>query len=208
MTGPRFADCRCTHAKAEHDVEGFAPQCTHSGCTCLRYRPDVGSAGTQTTAAGASRTPSLSAPAAVPTRPAAANTATAIADRLQPDQPAPTLTADVLLERGRASELKPINRLTERIEALLEDLAERVAAEEAAAELKASIAKLEKQLAARKSQLHTLAKGKPAKPRTPPRSQRRPRLPGLRQGPRHPAGARRPPLTRARLPKGRVISWR
>jgi hypothetical protein len=39
MSAPRFVDCRCGHGKPDHQRDGFAPQCTASGCTCLNYRP-------------------------------------------------------------------------------------------------------------------------------------------------------------------------
>lgn len=37
LPGQRVIDCHCGHPKAEHDE--LAPQCAHTACTCLRYRP-------------------------------------------------------------------------------------------------------------------------------------------------------------------------
>ena len=143
MTAPTTPACACGHSKADHEV--LAPQCAARACTCLRYRPHH---------------VTVSPPAK-------------LADQVQPVA-APDVAPgiDALLDRGRASELKPINKLTERIAALVDDLRERLAAEDAADSLKAEIAKLEARLADRKGKLRDVGRGH--KPASKPAATREP----------------------------------
>lgn len=38
MTAPRFAGCRCGHAKIQHEDHGLEPQCSAGRCECLGYQ--------------------------------------------------------------------------------------------------------------------------------------------------------------------------
>lgn len=35
------ANCRCGHNVLAHELDGIAPQCSATACTCLQYRPPI-----------------------------------------------------------------------------------------------------------------------------------------------------------------------
>lgn len=136
----------CGHGRQRHEISGFAPGCVVGGCSCEQFKQAV----TLASVVERPAVPRQETPPAFP--------------KVGPDVviEAPAGGVDELLQRGRDSELKPINRLVERIEALVDDLRERLAAEAAADGIKAAIAKLEKKLAAEKDRLRDIAHGKRA----------------------------------------------
>jgi hypothetical protein len=131
----------CGHGRQRHEISGFAPGCVLGDCTCEQFKQAV----TLASVVERPATPVHEQP------PAFSEPAT--------ETPGPAVGLNELLQRGRDSELKPINRLVERIEGLVEDLRERLAAEAAADGVKAAIAKLEKKLAAEKGRLRDIAHG-------------------------------------------------
>ncbi len=132
--------CKCSHAKARHELSGFDGECVADACRCRAFRPQAGPV-----------------PAA-PTPPTVKALVQAI--DATPPKAAPAVSVDELLAKAKQSDLKPIVRLAERIEALAEDLRARVTEEDAAEAVKAHIAKLTKQLADAKAKLQRVGRGK------------------------------------------------
>lgn len=159
MSAPRFVDCRCSHTHGQHAGD-LAPQCHAPACNCLQYRPNTG------TAAASPRIETTHGVSARPTPPALKAIVQAVDDA--PPAPAePVGSVDELLAKAKESDLKPIVRLAERIEALADDLRERVADEAASDAVKAHIAKLTKQLADAKAKLRKVGAGKTKPAATP-----------------------------------------
>lgn len=121
MTAPRFAACRCTHAKADHDA--LAPQCSAHHCTCLRYVPATAPAAVTKATQAADRFPKGVTPAVTP--------AVGIVKATTPTAPSPgpALTFEQIVAAGKRSDLKRTVQLADRIVDLVADLYDRVTEE-------------------------------------------------------------------------------
>ncbi len=190
MSAPRYAPCRCSHGKDWHERDGLAPQCTHTGCTCLAYRPNVPAR------------PDLQA-TTTPIRPAEPTTPAVQGQR------GPTI--DQVLAAGKRSEFKRTVALAERIAVLVHDLRGRLTDERQAAEAKRQqdavaeaakieIAELEARLKAARAKLKTGNGGTPPQRHEPACRHRRARLhrTWLRPDVRHHSSPRDAPAARAR----------
>jgi hypothetical protein len=130
----------CSHGKKRHEVPGFAPSCVVSDCECSQYTDQ------DSVTPEASKQPATFAPAREAILALAGPEPSADAPEFSepPAESAPTvIPVDELLRRGHESELKPIARLAERIDTLLEDLRDRLADEAAATGVKDLISDLE-----------------------------------------------------------------
>lgn len=158
MTALPVPPCRCGHVKAEHDREGFAPQCISMHCECIAYRPAV-AGGVQHAHQGVQqpRPPVVPVVTAPPTVPRPAEPDIAVRGERGP-------SIESLLQAGKRSEYKRTVTLTEKIAELIHDLRSRLTDEREASEEKRQadlvreearrkIAALEAQLQEARSQL-------------------------------------------------------
>lgn len=154
---------------------GFAPACVIAECDCGQYT-DTETGHVSKPAALTSITGTEANKPVAPLASTPVSVETVAGPEQDPDTAPPAFTeppadqapapvgVDDLLQRGRDSELKPIARLAERIDSLIEDLRDRLTDEAAATDVKTLIADLEQQLASAKGQLRQVATGR----RTPP----------------------------------------
>lgn len=119
LPGQRFAPCRCSHSKEQH--EALAPQCAAPACTCLSYRPNLDPAASTvlTTAPAGLRT----VPARPPLQAVPAN-----------HQPTPPTNVSSVVAAGKRSDSKRIQALAAKVENLYDELLERLRAEREAVE--------------------------------------------------------------------------
>lgn len=130
MTAPRFARCKCGHAKERHEIPGFDGECSHD-CKCPAYRPDAPAAPPVASPIPPARQPAPVAHLPEPARPRGG-------DR-PPTSPAPAAALpdssfERLIAAGKRSPRKGTVAIAERVERQAVELRERLIAERQAAE--------------------------------------------------------------------------
>lgn len=152
MTAPTKPACRCRHGALAHELDGLAPQCAHSGCDCLEYKPPVPA--TVRRVNGAHTPPS---PLPVKFQPADEDLELKeTAEKLNSTPPNSTkpaaspveaamIAVDVLLADAKTRTPR-IRRLAEKVEAELKQLQDLVAADAESAAARKEIAELEARL--------------------------------------------------------------